>query len=71
MMLSLAAGQAARHCIKITASRATHASRAFVSLPHDVDDKLPRQKNAFGGRFDWEDPLNFKSLLTEDEVSFV
>ena len=41
---------------------------AFASVPHETDDEPPKQKNSFGGKFDWEDPLNFKSLLTEEEV---
>lgn len=41
---------------------------AFASVPHETDDEPPKQKNSFGGKFDWEDPLNFNSLLTEEEV---
>jgi hypothetical protein len=55
---------------KLAPQATTQISRAafFSSLPHDVDDEPPKQKNSFGGKFDWADPLNFKSLLTEEEV---
>jgi len=69
MILTRALPQATRQVARV-AQRATAASRAtFASLPHDADDEPPKQKNSFGGKFDWEDPLNFKSLLTEEEVS--
>jgi hypothetical protein len=44
-------------------------SAAFATIPHSEDEEPPKVKNSFGGKFDWQDPLNFKSLLTEEEVS--
>lgn len=35
---------------------------------HHDDHEPPKKKNVFGAKYDWQDPLNFKSLLTEDEV---
>ena len=73
MILTRALTRAAlKECSRAAPRAARHAQRAaFASLPHDhTDDAPPKQKNSFGGKFNWEDPLNFKSLLTEEEVSF-
>ena len=54
---------------KVLPRTVTQSSRAaFASVPHESEDEPPKQKNSFGGKFDWEDPLNFKSLLTDEEV---
>lgn len=69
MILSRAIAQTSK-LVKVAPRSATQVSRAaFASLPQVSDDEPPKQKNSFGGKFDWEDPLNFKSLLTEEEVS--
>jgi len=36
---------------------------------HHDDHEPPKKKNVFGAKYDWQDPLNFKSLLTEDEIA--
>ena len=69
MILSQAVAHTAK-LVKVTPRSVTQASRAaFASLPQVSDDEPPKQKKSFGGKFNWEDPLNFKSLLTEEEVS--
>jgi glutaryl-CoA dehydrogenase len=55
---------------KVLPRTVTQSSRAaFASVPHESEDEPPKQKNSFGGKFDWEDPLNFKSLLTDEEAA--
>ena len=47
------------------------AARPFSTARHEDDSRneAPSKfKNAFGAYFDWEDPLNYKSLLTDEEV---
>ena len=50
----------------------TNNTRTFSTARHDDDHDSeggpPPSKNTFGGHFDWMDPLNIKSQLTEEEV---
>ena len=43
-------------------------SRTFATVHHDDDESLPTRKNSFGGKFEWDDALQFKDLLTDEEV---
>lgn len=48
----------------------TKQQRTFSTARHDDDiEAPPKIQNSFGGHFHWEDPLNFKSLLTDEEVA--
>ncbi len=79
MMLSRAAARSALKTSCRAISTANQALIASVKGPgerkfstarddHHDEHEPPKKKNVFGAKYDWQDPLNFKSLLTEDEV---
>ncbi|KAL3807519.1 hypothetical protein ACHAXA_000095 [Cyclostephanos tholiformis] len=53
----------------------TTTTRYLSSVARDDDDPPPPttinddKKNAFGGSFDWRDPLKFDALLTDEELA--
>ncbi|EED90951.1 precursor of hydrogenase glutaryl-coa dehydrogenase [Thalassiosira pseudonana CCMP1335] len=44
-------------------------SRTFATVHHDDDESLPTRKSSFGGKFEWDDALQFKDLLTDEEIA--
>mmetsp|Transcript_21514 Transcript_21514/g.46761 ORF Transcript_21514/g.46761 Transcript_21514/m.46761 type:complete len:463 (+) Transcript_21514:269-1657(+) len=49
--------------------RLTKTTRSFSTARNDDIETPPKIKNTFGASFDWKDPLNYKSSLTDEEAA--
>lgn len=41
----------------------------FSTARHDDSSEAEEMHNAFGGRYDWEDPLCFREMLSDEETA--
>ena len=67
---SLLTSSIVRRCAVTNAARVV--GRAFASLPSDSGDggSPPKIHNSFAGPgYDWQDPLRFRGLLTDEETA--